>query len=264
MHSKEGNFSVGLKVLIVVVLLMIISIAVVCFSYIFSIGAVDKNNHEMKVVEIKNGEGITGIANLLKENNLIKWDFSFKVFCKLNKVKNLQAGIYELSPSMNVEQITKKLQVGEVMKRDITVMFPEGKNMRAIAKIIQNNTNHTYDEVMGVFEDKKYAKELIQKYWFLTDEILDDDIYYPLEGYLLPETYIFESVDVSIQDIIKKMLNQSDKVLSKYKDKISEKGYTIHEFLSLTSVVENEGMSTEDRYGIAGVFLNRIKKRNST
>ena len=161
---------------------------------------------------------------------------------------------------MSVEEIVKKFQAGDVVIKEINVTFQEGKNMRDIAKIISENTNNSYEDVMKVFEDKEYAKGLIEEYWFLTDEILDNNIYYPLEGYLYPDTYTFESVDVSIDDIIKIMLDQTDKVLSEYQIEINSKGYTVHQFLSLASVVENEGISTEDRKGIAKVFLNRIER----
>ena len=172
----------------------------------------------------------------------------------------MQAGTYELNKNMSVEEIVKKFQAGDVVIKEINVTFQEGKNMRDIAKIISENTNNSYEDVMKVFEDKEYAKGLIEEYWFLTDEILDNNIYYPLEGYLYPDTYTFESVDVSIDDIIKIMLDQTDKVLSEYQIEIKSKGYTVHQFLSLASVVENEGISTEDRKGIAKVFLNRIER----
>ena len=44
--------------------------------------------------------------------------------------------------------------------------------------------------------DSSYIKSLIEKYWFLTDSILDSNIYYPLEGYLAPDTYHFDNKDV--------------------------------------------------------------------
>ena len=215
---------------------------------------------ESVIVDIVPGQGTEGIAEALKENNLIKDDLVFKIYCKLNEVNNMQAGTYDLNKNMSVEEIVNKLQAGDVVIKEINVTFPEGKNMRDIAKIISENTNNSYEDVMNVFESKEYAKGLIENYWFLTDEILDDSIYYPLEGYLYPDTYTFESVDVSIDDIIKIMLNQTDKVLSEYQIEIKSKGYTVHQFLSLASVVENEGISTEDRKGIARVFLNRIER----
>lgn len=258
-QKNKKKSSVG-KFIFILLLLTIIVVGGAYFWYISSIMAVNKNNVETKIVEIKTGSVTSQIASTLKQNNLIKNDSAFKIYCKLNEIGNLQAGIYEFDTSMSVEQIIKKLENGEVSKRDATIMFPEGRNMRKVAKLIADNTKHNYEDVMAIFEDKEYAEKLIPEYWFLTEDILDKDIYYPLEGYLFPDTYTFESAETSIEDIITKMLKQTDKILTKYREQIEAKNYTVHQFLSLASIVENEGMSTADRQGIAGVFLNRIAR----
>lgn len=259
-NAKKGKKSVLKTILIILFLIIVIGAIAVFAWYELSLRPVQDGNLESVIVDIVPGQGTEGIAEALKENNLIKDDLVFKIYCKLNEVNNMQAGTYDLNKNMSVEEIVNKLQAGDVVIKEINVTFPEGKNMRDIAKIISENTNNSYEDVMNVFESKEYAKGLIENYWFLTDEILDDSIYYPLEGYLYPDTYTFESVDVSIDDIIKIMLNQTDKVLSEYQIEIKSKGYTVHQFLSLASVVENEGISTEDRKGIARVFLNRIER----
>lgn len=259
-NAKKGKKSV-LKIIFILLLLIIIIGGISIFAwYELSLKPVEEGNSQSIIIDIVPGQGTEGIASALKENNLIKDDLVFKIYCKLNEVNNMQAGTYELNKNMSVEEIVKKFQAGDVVIKEINVTFHEGKNMRDIAKIISENTNNSYEDVMKVFEDKEYAKGLIEEYWFLTDEILDNNIYYPLEGYLYPDTYTFESVDVSIDDIIKIMLDQTDKVLSEYQIEIKSKGYTVHQFLSLASVVENEGISTEDRKGIAKVFLNRIER----
>ena len=259
-NAKKGKKSV-LKIILIILFLIIVIGAIAVFAwYELSLRPVQDGNLESVIVDIVPGQGTEGIAEALKENNLIKDDLVFKIYCKLNEVNNMQAGTYDLNKNMSVEEIVNKLQAGDVVIKEINVTFPEGKNMRDIAKIISENTNNSYEDVMNVFESKEYAKGLIENYWFLTDEILDDSIYYPLEGYLYPDTYTFESVDVGIDEIIKIMLNQTDKVLSEYQIEINSKGYTVHQFLSLASVVENEGISTEDRKGIARVFLNRIER----
>ena len=259
-NAKKGKKSV-LKIIFILLLLIIIIGGISIFAwYELSLKPVEEGNSQSIIIDIVPGQGTEGIASALKENNLIKDDLVFKIYCKLNEVNNMQAGTYELNKNMSVEEIVKKFQAGDVVIKEIKVTFQEGKNMRDIAKIISENTNNSYEDVMKVFEDKEYAKGLIEEYWFLTDEILDNNIYYPLEGYLYPDTYTFESVDVSIDDIIRIMLDQTDKVLSEYQIEIKSKGYTVHQFLSLASVVENEGISTEDRKGIAKVFLNRIER----
>ena len=58
-------------------------------------------------------------------------------------------------------------------------------------KYLSHTTNNTYEDVMKIQSDQDFLKELIEKYWFITNDILDSKIYYPLEGYLYPDTYYF-------------------------------------------------------------------------
>ena len=91
----------------------------------------------------------------------------------------------------------------------------------------------------------------------LTDDIKNDNIYYALEGYLFPDTYSF-TYDVTAEKIIETMLNQTNKVFSKYRSEFSSSSYSINEIVALSSVVEKEGIYDKDRKMIAGVFYNRL------
>ena len=71
--------------------------------------------------------------------------------------------------------------------------------MRWLAKEIANITSNTEEDVFDLLENEEYIDSLIDKYWFITDEIKDEDIYYPLEGYLFPDTYAIENKDVKYQ-----------------------------------------------------------------
>ena len=143
-------------------------------------------------------------------------------------------------------------------EQEISVLFKEGLNIRKIAKVIADNTNNTEDDVYSLLKDKDYLIELINNYWFISDEILNDNIYYSLEGYLFPSTYSFKSKDVTVKEIFKKMLDEMGKQLDNYKDKING---NFHELLTLASIVELEGVALDDRKGIAGVFYNRLDKK---
>ena len=172
----------------------------------------------------------------------------------------MQAGVYDLSTSMNTKEILKSISMGKVTtKYNVNITFKEGKNIIWYAKEIAKKTNNTEDDVYNLLNDKEYIDSLISTYWFLTDDIKKDGIYYPLEGYLYPETYTFTDKDVSIKEIFAVMLNQTNIVLTKYKSDIEKKNLNIHEFMTLASIVELEGLYQDDRDEIAGVFYNRLK-----
>ena len=247
-----------------IILIVLISLIVIAFSlgfyYKYQISAVSRNSEKV-IVEIKNGS-IYSIGDTLYENKLIKSKFIFKIYVKLNKVNSLKASTYELNRNMNLKEIINVLKEGNSYNPDeIRITFKEGLNVRKIAKLIEENTNNSYGDVLSLMEDDKYIDSLIEKYWFLTDDIKNEKIYYPLEGYLFPNTYAFLNVDVDVKTILEKMLDETDKQLSKYKKEIDNSKFSVHELMTLASIVELEGASSNDRAGVAGVFVNRIKDK---
>lgn len=131
--------------------------------------------------------------------------------------------------------------------------------MREIATIIASKTENSYDDVIEKANDKEYLKNCKEKYWFLTDEIDNEKIYYKLEGYLFPDTYKLNNKEVSVEYIFNKMLDEMAKHLEPYKN-IEDKTLTLHERLTLASMVEKEGPIKEDRTKMAGVFINRLNR----
>ena len=130
--------------------------------------------------------------------------------------------------------------------------------MRKVAKVIEENTNNAEDMVYSVLKDKEYLNSLINKYWFLSKEILNDNIYYSLEGYLYPSTYYFGSKDTTVEVIIETMLDEMERQLADYKNNINNNANSFHKILTLASIVELEGVTLEDRKNIARVFYNRL------
>lgn len=246
----------------VITILLVITISPIIW-YIANISPVS-NDTEKKKIEIEMGSSNDIIGNILEDAGIIKSKLAFKIYSKLNKVDGLQAGTYYLSPSMGIEEIIATLKSGVIfVKTDFDVTFIEGKSMRSYAKYISEVTNNTEQDVYDLLKDEEYINKLINKYWFITDEIKNQDIYYPLEGYLFPDTYSFESRDVSVETIFETMLNQTDKVLSKYKEDIEKSDYSVHELLTLASLCEKEAVKAEDREEVAGVFYNRLKVGDS-
>ena len=214
---------------------------------------------EEKEVQIPLGSGSSQIAKILKENNLIKSELVFKIYVKINKITDFQAGTYYLKESMDLKEITEMLQTGIMHDpNQITITYLEGKPMWHLASTIAEKTNNTEEDVYAVLANEEYIDSLIQKYWFLTDEIKNEDIYYPLEGYLFPDTYSIANKDTTVEEIFEKMLDKMEEVLEEYKEEIEASDYTIHEILTLASIVETEGINNTDRKNVASVFYNRL------
>ena len=247
-------------ILVIIALLVVIAISTIIW-YNASIGPVSED--EIKhVVEIQMGSNSSTIAEQLKNEGLIKSDLAFKMYVKFNNVTNFQAGTYELTKKMSVKEITEALQTGKVESKDvISITFIEGKNMRWIASKIAEQTNNTEEDVFELVQDEDYINSIIKERWFITDEIKNKDIYYPLEGYLFPDTYQFENKDITVHDIFEILLDQMENKLEPYKEAIQKSKYSVHQILTIASIIENEAVFDKDRKDVSSVIYNRLSKK---
>lgn len=255
------------KRLVIILLSIIILVALFllssCIFYNLNLRAVSSNSNEVEFM-VDSGSTYYDVIEKLKKEDLIRNEFCFKLYIKFNKVNDIQAGTYKLNKNMAVKDIVDIFSKGNTYNPDaIVITFKEGKHMRNIAYTISSNTNNTEEEVYSLLNNKEYLNNLINEYWFITDEILNSNIYYPLEGYLYPNTYEFKNKDVSVEEIFKTMLDQMGKKLETYKTDLLSNNYSIHEILTLASIIELEGKQSVDRAGIAGVFYNRLNKNMS-
>ena len=218
-------------------------------------------NSETVRIEIKEGMNVSKIIDLLNENGLIKNEKALKLYIKLNKVSKIQAGEYELNKNMSAPEIISKIEEGPE-DTTINITFVEGKNMRWIASKIAENTSNSEEDVYNKLSDETYLNKIIDKYWFITDEIKNENIYYSLEGYLFPDTYNFKK-DATVEDIFNKMLDKMEDQLEPYKDEIQKSTISVHKFLTMASVIELEAKNDEDKAKVASVFYNRLNQNMS-
>ncbi len=233
---------------------IVLIISSLLLTYNILLGRVSKKS-EIAYFTIESGTSAKDIVANLKEADLIKSNMATLVYIKLHNL-SLQAGTYELDRNMNTKKIIDKINKGEVYLNVKTLTFVEGRRLLSYVKTIANNYPYSEEEILSVLGDREYLNELIDKYWFLTTDILNDKIYYALEGYLYPDTYTFYA-DATITDIIEKMLDNTSLKLEPYKEEILNSDYSVHELITLASIVELEA-GGNDRKGVSSVFTNRI------
>ena len=249
MKNKKSN-----KIVILLFILGAILIGL-AFLYSYFISPVDINDNKEIQIEIKDGTSTKSISHILKENGLIRNEYIFLFETKIKGNKTLKAGNYSLNKSMNMNTIIDIIDGGKTSLNEVTITFKEGDRLVKYAELVGKYTDNSKEDFIGISKDESYLKELISKYWFLTNDILDKDIYYPLEGYLAPDTYNFHKND-SVETIMEKLLDEEDKKLSKYKATILKKP---HYYITMASIVEIEGTKLDNRKMIAGIFENRLK-----
>ncbi|CAH2717234.1 Endolytic murein transglycosylase [Neobacillus rhizosphaerae] len=263
-HQSEAK--IVRKIVLIISILMLLFIVVIGgggYLYIQSaLKPLDSKSKSQKTVDIPIGSTVTGIAETLAQNGIIKNAKVFKYYVKLKNEGGFMAGEYQLSPSMDVPEIVSRLKTGKVLaKASLKITIPEGKQIREIAAIMAKATNQKEDDVLNKLNDKEFIKTLMIKYPdVLTDEILNGSIKYPLEGYLYPATYPFYKPNPSVEEMVTVMLDKTRTVLADYSEVSKDKKLSVHQLLTMASLIEEEATVKADRKKIASVFYNRIKK----
>lgn len=206
-------------------------------------------NPETKVtLSISKGEGVKEVAQKLEDEKLISQKAYLYYYLKINNLsKNIFPGDYIISGNMTIPEIATLLTT--VKEEAVKITFPEGWTSREMAKRLTENGL----DGNGFLEAIKNSDPYREKYEFLRDPKIKD-----LEGYLFPDTYFFKK-DISGENIVKAMLNNfSNKVYDKIGEDMQNKNYDLREIVILSSLIELEVTSKEDRSMVSGVFWNRL------
>ena len=258
---KKEKKQIGfLKIFIIIAIVIAAIIFGLIFFYKNGTSSVSDKEKEV-IVRIEPGMSALQMLDEMDKEGLIKNKTCAKIFLKLNHFDNLQANTYVLNQTMSVSDIFNILQNPKeqyVVRVKLTIK--DGNTIPQLAEEVAKLLEISAEEVIQAWADPEYLQSLIEEYWFLDESILNEDIMFPLEGYLYPETYYVTEKDPTVQDVTKYGLDMMDKKLSKYKEDIKKMGWTPHEFLSFTSVVERESLFDKDRPIIAGVFMNRLNE----
>ena len=255
--SKSSRF----RIILIAVIVAVVVITGGSMLYLSGLGAADPDDTETVTVEIPEGSGASYIIEILGQKGLVKNNLCARIHARIGGYNSLQANSYMFTRSMSLPEIMDAINTGDfnyISNNKFTII--EGATVPQAAESMAAELPFTSDEIIKKWSDKKYLKELIDEYWFLSDDILDDDILYPLEGYIYPETYFVTSESPTIEEVTTMILSKTDDELTARKSRISASGRSVHEFLTLASIVENESLFEKDRPVIAGVFINRLNK----
>jgi len=233
------------------------------YNYITSVlEPMDPQNEESIEIEIPLGTSSAEIAQILEDHGLIKNARIFRFYIKFKNISDFQAGEYTLSQSLSLDEIIESLQTGKIIVEPIyTVTIPEGKTIEEIAEIYAKQLPIKAEDFLEIVNDSEYIESLIEDYSsLLSENILDEDVRHPLEGYLFAATYSFYEKEPSIESIIEMMLNKSVEVVQSFYEQMDQRQLTIHEALTMASLIEKESKTDEERPVISGIFYNRLEQ----
>ncbi len=160
--------------------------------------------------------------------------------------REIKAGEYDLAPTMTPVEILEKLRTGEVKTYPVTI--PEGLHLKEVAERVAAAGIVEQEEFLEAARSPELAREL---------GIEADD----LEGYLFPETYRFRK-DTPGEQVVRRMVEEFKASFTPDdRARIEAAAMSLHQIVTLASIVEKETGDPDERPMIAAVFLNRLQKR---
>lgn len=213
---------------------------------------------------VEKGQNLFQIAENLEREELIKSKYFFDFYMLIKRAqRRLQAGEYELSPTMSIAEIAKKIISGDIVKEKITII--EGWNLRDIGFYFERKglfQAEEFWELVGFpaidyskVSDLPEPKDFSSQYEFLKEKPKKVG----LEGYLFPDTYEIAKGE-TLESIVKKMLdNFNKKITSDLRTEIEKQNKTIFEILTMASLIEKEVKNPEDKKLVSGILWKRLK-----
>jgi UPF0755 protein len=210
------------------------------------------SSDEPRLFVVREQETLTSVARRLDAAGLLP-DRTFfgphplVLYARLRGIdRSIKSGEYELDASMNPTEILQKLVAGSVKTYPVTV--PGGLTIEEVAGRVAEAGISDEDEVIARAREAAFARELG----------VDAD---SLEGYLYPETYRFRRATPATQ-VLRQMVEE---LQASWKDAdrqaLDGSGFTLHEIVTIASIVEKETGVPEERPRIAAVFRNRLERR---
>jgi UPF0755 protein len=202
-----------------------------------------------KVVRIEQGMGTRQIAELLQEEGIIANPTLFGLLVKLERAEHhLQAGAYLLSPAMRPLEIIDQIRSGRV--QTVPVVIPEGFEIKQIAALLAEK---------GLADRDRFMELAFNAHLVFGEDLPVELPIASLEGYLFPDTYHFTEGQTE-EELIGQMVSRFVQVTE---DEIipllADSEFTLHEVVTLASIVEREIMVDEERPIVASVYLNRLE-----
>ncbi|RZB33823.1 MAG: UPF0755 protein [Desulfobacteraceae bacterium Eth-SRB2] len=200
-----------------------------------------------QVIIVESGQKFKSLSEILHKKGVIRHPAKFRLFSRIKgHDKNIKAGEYVLSSTMTPKRILEIFVIGKVRLHRITI--PEGYNLRQVAQVVSRAGFGTQADFLkaATNADLVHSKGIDAQ---------------TFEGYLFPDTYYFTK-DATPEKIISSMVKRFWSVFKpEWKNPAKTHGFTIHQVVTLASIIEKEAGVAVELPIISSVFHNRLKRK---
>ncbi|MDD3806769.1 MAG: endolytic transglycosylase MltG [Candidatus Marinimicrobia bacterium] len=242
LRRKKRERNVTQPLFILLLCLLIVGI------FLFQIPQKTANSLDPNMVltfYIPRGTPFSQISDSLEAKGFIETPSFFYLSARLKgKTTKLKAGTYKIPGGLTYGRLVDLLSAAKLLQ--IRVTIPEGLEFEEIADSLSKHFHFSREDFLA-YKD--------------STDLFDFPLpVSSLEGYLFPETYYFYE-NATPPDIISRMIQQFFVVVNdSLQQEITKNGHTVHEIVTLASIIQGEAMIHEEMPVIASVYYNRLQR----
>ncbi len=199
-------------------------------------------------VEIYSGDTSAQIARRLVEAGAITSVRRFEILVQLlGWDRRLEPGVYSFEPGLTTLEVALRIHFGETSPWRVTI--PEGLRVEQVSELLIGAEIVTAGALSAALADPGNAIGTLAA---------ERPAGVSLEGYLAPSTYSFP-LGVSADQAVRLMLERFDESLTAdLRGRIASSGRSLHEILTIASIIEREALFDEERPLVSAVIWNRL------
>ncbi len=216
--------------------ILILIVAGALFAYVYINAVQPPESFPLnELVSVPSGESVQSVAQTLAEDNVIRSPLMFRVFVTLmGAERTLHAGDYIFKEPLDVFSLARALAAGQYGLEPARIRIPEGATVKEMSVI--------YGRYLQRFNTASFLSNASSQ-----------------EGYLFPDTYNFLP-NATDSMVIEAMRNNFDAKIATIEPQIASSTHSLHDIVTMASILEREAYNTTDRRMIAGVLWNRIAR----
>ena len=213
------------------------------------------SENELVDVHVPVGFTIDQITDMIYDAGLIRYKALFALYADFsNAQEKIAPGSYVLNKNFDYRAIVQGMTARAGVRVEVSVTIPEGFTLAQMFLLLENEGVCAADKLWDVAANHDF------EFHFLEKETLGDRL--RLEGFLFPDTYSFYKDSTPVQTITKLLREFDRKYTEQYIERAEYLGYTVHEIITIASMVEREAGDDNERPRIAAVIYNRLKSSN--
>lgn len=255
-RKKKGSRGV-IRTIVWVLCILAVSVSLAVGVILCLIDYMGLGASKTVTITIDEGESLESIAQELHENEAVKIPWLFRLYCSTKDYdKEFKTGAHTIKTDMGYSQIVYEFAYTEGYNTEtVSITIPELATVDDIAELLAKNNVCTEEQFYDAEENSTF------NYSFLKD-IPTKQVHYRLEGYLFPDTYefyVWNSKEGAEFAIDRMLSNFNEKFSDELRVKADKLGYSLHEILSLASIIELECSGYYDEMPkVSAVFYNRL------